>query len=129
MSRDAPCSEASAVRATPYDRTMTDSGHLELTITANALEILCIAAGEVDVHTAPRLEGEVRAALFSSPAPLVTLDVTDVSFMDSSGLGVIIGLLKTMRERDGRLVVRRPTPTVSKLLEVTDLTSTLDIEH
>ena len=44
------------------------------------------------------------------------------------GLRVIIGLLKTMRERDGRLVLRRPSPTVSKLLEITDLTSTLDIE-
>jgi len=102
---------------------------LTVTLTTSPLEILCIAAGEIDPESSPRLEGELRAALFTCAAPTLVIELADVSFMDSSGLRLVIELHKTMRDRRGRLVLRHPSPTVSRLLEVTNLTSTLDIDE
>lgn len=108
---------------------MEPTDRLTVTLTSSPLEIVCVCAGDIDPESAPRLEGELRAALFTSTAPSLVLDLTDVSFMDSSGLRVVIDLHKTMRERSGRLILRKPSPTVSRLLEVTNLTGTLDIEE
>ena len=75
------------------------------------------------------LEGEIRAALFGAPeATSLDIDLSAVSFMDSSGLRVLIGALQAIRERDGgAMIVRRPSPTVAQLLEVTKLSGELTI--
>ena len=107
---------------------MDDTDRLTATLTSSPLEILCVAAGEIDPVSGPRLDAEVRAVLFTSSAPTVVLELADVTFIDSSGLRVLIDLHKTIRERGGRLVVRHPSATVSRLLDITNLTASLDIE-
>src|SRR5690349_11994830 len=84
--------------------------------------------GVVDPATAGTLEGEIRAAMFGAPdATQLDLDLSAVSFMDSSGLRVLIGALQAIRDRDGTLIVRNPSPTVAQLLEVTKLSGELTI--
>jgi anti-sigma B factor antagonist len=107
---------------------MDRTDRFTIALTTDSDEIVGTAAGEIDPVSGPRLEGEVRAALFASPAKTLVLDLADVTFLDSSGLRVLLDLHKTMRERDGRLVLRHPSATVSRLLEITDLTASLDIE-
>jgi len=96
-----------------------------LEVTVEILDDLPIvrARGEIDVSTAPTL----RAELTSLPdgADRVVVDLSEVTFLDSTGLGVLIGAMKRMRdgEAEGRvdLVVTRPH--IQKVLEVTGLTS------
>lgn len=102
---------------------------LDLTVESNDGTVTISLQGEVDPHTAPLLEGEVRAALLSPTVTTLVLDLSGVQFMDSSGLRVVISTQRSMRERDGRLVLRHPTATVRHLLEITQLSGEIDIEE
>ena len=81
--------------------------------------------GELDLYTAPQL----RDAVLSLPrqdAPSVALDLTDVGFIDSSGLGEIISCLKHVRQLGGELaLVTPPTSPLIKLLTLTGLDDAL----
>jgi anti-sigma B factor antagonist len=99
--------------------------HLDVTNQPDGLRIA--VTGDVDAHTAPQLEGEILAGLFNPAAHRLELDVAAVSFIDSSGLRVIISAIKLLRERDGRFVLLHPNETVRNLLEVTNLTGEIDI--
>jgi anti-sigma B factor antagonist len=95
---------------------------------AESGDLVVTVAGELDANVAGRFEGEIRAGLFTSDATRLVIDLTDVGFIDSTALGVIIGARNQMRERDGIVVLRRPGPTVARLLDVTLLAGELEIE-
>ena len=76
---------------------------------------------EVDIATAPALRSELMA-LIESGAERITLDLSDVAFIDSSGVGVLVGALRRLREtRDGELTVEGVQPGVRKIFEITGL--------
>jgi anti-sigma B factor antagonist len=77
-------------------------------------------AGEVDIYTAPALRERLVALLADGQARIV-VDLTRVDFMDSTGLGVLVGALKRAKERDGRLVLAGAHGTVQRVLGVTGL--------
>ncbi|MFU0801327.1 MAG: STAS domain-containing protein [Xylanivirga thermophila] len=58
---------------------------------------------------------------------VIELDLSDVEFMDSAGLGMLISLVKIMKARGGKLVVAYPQLGVQKLLEMTKMDSIMDI--
>jgi anti-sigma B factor antagonist len=87
---------------------------------------LVAAAGELDAYTAPDVRARV-AELIDGGARAVVCDLSRVTFLDSSGLGVLVGALKRLRERDGRLVVVRPAPPASRIFELTSLDRVLDL--
>ncbi len=76
--------------------------------------------GEVDLYTAPRLK-ERMADLTSSGRSQLAVDLEGVEFMDSTGLGVLIGGLKRCREAGGTLALLRPREPVRKVLSITGL--------
>jgi anti-sigma B factor antagonist len=82
--------------------------------------------GEVDVYTSPALRDELYR-LIDGGATRVTLDLTDMDFIDSSGLGVFVGALKRIRERSGDLELRGMQPSTRKVLEITGLTQVFTI--
>jgi anti-sigma B factor antagonist len=79
--------------------------------------------GEIDLYTSPQLrERLLEAAASVETGPFVALDLTGVTFVDSSGLGVIVGGLKHVRERSGDLlVVASDDSPLAKLLSLTSL--------
>ncbi|HXF71237.1 MAG TPA: STAS domain-containing protein [Actinomycetota bacterium] len=78
------------------------------------------AAGEVDLYTAPRLRERLLGAI-EGGATRVVVDLVDVSFMDSSGLGVLIGGLRRLRERGGELALVCGEGAVRRVLAITGL--------
>src|ERR1041385_7772638 len=74
-------------------------------------------SGEVDAHTAPSL----ASALEALPAGIVRVDMAEVSLMDSSGLRVLMEATSRARDGGGDLVVVRPSPTVTRLVEISGL--------
>lgn len=78
------------------------------------------ASGELDAHTAPMLEAEI-APLSSVEGGALIVDLSGVTFVDSTGLGVLVTALKHTREAGGTLDVVVATPRVLKVLALTGL--------
>lgn len=82
--------------------------------------------GELDAHDAPRLRTLFAEALAEAPpGTRIVLDLGQVSFLDSTALGSIIGLLRRVRERDGELRVVLPCGTAVRIFEITGLDAIL----
>jgi anti-sigma B factor antagonist len=78
-------------------------------------------AGEVDIETSPVLEVHLQAVADEGQTS-VTVDLTEVSFLDSTGLSVLIGALKRCQGAGGELRLVAPQPNVMRVLEITGLT-------
>jgi anti-sigma B factor antagonist len=76
--------------------------------------------GEVDVYTAPRLREAVVTAIDSGNTRLV-IDVENVEFLDSTGVGVLVGALKKVRSASGTLDIVCTQPRLLKIFGITGL--------
>jgi anti-anti-sigma factor len=90
---------------------------LEISTTSTGWKL----AGEIDAHTAP----DLATAMAQLPAGDVVVDVGDVSFMDSSGLRVLIDVAARARETGGELIIAHPTPGITRLVEISGLSGQL----
>jgi len=89
---------------------------LEITIEKGDDYTLCRPAGELDAYTV----GQFREALASlADEPRLLIDLSDVPFMDSAGLGALIGGIRRAREAEGEVVVACSRPTLTRLLHTT----------
>ena len=77
--------------------------------------------GELDHHQAERLRPQVDAAYEKSPCRHLVLDMGGVSFMDSSGIGMIIGRYKNAEKKGGQLALSNMNDAVAKLFDVSGL--------
>ncbi|HKF74834.1 MAG TPA: STAS domain-containing protein [Candidatus Dormibacteraeota bacterium] len=80
--------------------------------------------GRLDMSTAPLFRERVRELVASGAAHLV-VDLEDVTFVDSSGLGAVIGGLKAARQAGGDLRIARPNQQVLLVLDLTSLNRVL----
>lgn len=83
-------------------------------------------AGELDLHTSPQLRDQVLP-LIEEPPIRIALDLTDVGFMDSSSLGMLVTCLKRVRERDGRFMLVGVTGSPMKVLSLTGLDRVFEV--
>jgi anti-sigma B factor antagonist len=85
-----------------------------------------VVRGEVDVATAPQLR-ERLFAFAEGDAVTVIVDLTDVSFVDSTALGVLVSSAKRLRQGGGDLKLVVTEPHISKVLTITGLTEVFEI--
>jgi anti-sigma B factor antagonist len=78
--------------------------------------------GEVDVYSAPRLR-EKLVELVSQGHRQIVADLEKVDFLDSTGLGVLVGGLKRLRSHDGDLTLVCTQARILKVFEITGLTT------
>jgi anti-sigma B factor antagonist len=99
---------------------MTSDAYFDVTDSGPSGSPVLNVGGEIDVATSPELH-ERLSALLEAGSSLVIVNLTDVSFIDSTGLGVLVGAVQEARAGGGdlRLVVTRPQ--TLKLLELTGL--------
>lgn len=91
-------------------------------------ETTCILEieGEVDVYTAPQLKQDI-AQIAESGVKHLIINLSKVEYLDSTGLGVLIGGLKRMRENQGDLVLVGPGMRILRIFEITGLDKIFDI--
>lgn len=77
-------------------------------------------SGEVDLYAGPEFREHVRTVIDSGACRLV-IDLLDVSFMDSTGLGVLFNALKRLRSRDGELAIVCDDANIHALFEIVGL--------
>jgi anti-sigma B factor antagonist len=87
---------------------------------------LFIVEGQVDMHTSPELRGHLRGALGNRASPLV-VDLTDVAFIDSSGLATLIEALQAVGKYGGKLRLCGLSPEVRKLFDLAQLSTIFDL--
>ena len=75
---------------------------------------------ELVAANASQIRDAIRAALKPTHTTL-DLDLSAMTFLDSSGLGALISLHKTMRSQNGTVRLIRPAPSVNQILELTRL--------
>jgi anti-sigma B factor antagonist len=82
--------------------------------------------GSVDAASAPQVKEAIEPFL-AGHGVIVVLDLGALSFIDSAGLGVLIGAQRRLRERDSELRLTRVPSHVQKLLHITALDQALPI--
>jgi anti-sigma B factor antagonist len=83
-------------------------------------------SGEIDPLTAPELEHAIRAA--APGASVVALDLAGVTFLDSSGLRVVVGASQELEQGGARLVLRNLSDAARRVLDISGLTQHFDVE-
>ena len=88
--------------------------------------VVVAVRGEIDLFTTPDFKAAV-AAVLSTGADLLVIDLTRATFMDSSSLGVLIGAHRCLTRRQGRLVIACDQPAILKVMRVTGLDGVFEI--
>ncbi|HVV31228.1 MAG TPA: STAS domain-containing protein [Mycobacteriales bacterium] len=85
-----------------------------------------IVGGEIDVYTAPKLREQIIDLVTAGAFHLV-IDMESVEFLDSTGLGVLVGGLKRVRAHDGSLTLVCTQERILKIFRITGLTKVFPI--
>jgi anti-sigma B factor antagonist len=76
--------------------------------------------GEIDLFTAPELKRVLTDAIESGEHRVV-IDLSEVTFLDSTALGVLIGAVKRLRSRGGALAIVNTDASIAKTFQITGL--------
>ena len=85
--------------------------------------------GEIDHHTAASIRQGIDATLFEKRPAKLILDLSAVSFMDSSGLGLIMGRYSVMKELGGEMTVWNPSPETRAILTLAGMERLVKIAY
>lgn len=99
---------------------------MQIATTPGSDRYVITVSGEVDLATSPDLDTAIIESVDSGASSIV-IDLTDVSFMDSSGLGVIVRGLKRCREADKDLDLVITSDRVLKVFGITGLDQVIPI--
>ena len=93
---------------------------------ATPTEVIKVALqGEIDIETVKDARGTLQEACVLDPAATVLVDMSAVTFIDSTGLGMLVGASRRMRAAGGDLRLTDPSPRVLIVIELTGLSGTL----
>jgi anti-sigma B factor antagonist len=81
---------------------------------------LVSVSGELDFFTAPQLEVAIQSAS-DGQGPRLIVDLSAISFIDSTALGILLKHVTRLAARGGSLIVVSNDPRISRLLEITGL--------
>ena len=99
-----------------------------LTITVERGILIAKIAGDIDHHSARAVRERIDSVVFEKKPALVILDLSTVDFMDSSGLGLILGRFNTARELGAELKILSPSRSVKRVLELAGIERIIKIE-
>lgn len=77
--------------------------------------------GELDHHSAKEIRSRIDGEILRREPNFLELDFSAVTFMDSSGIGLVMGRYKIMSERGGKVVILNPTPPIKKVMLISGI--------
>ena len=84
--------------------------------------------GEIDHHGAATLRGDIDSLIYEKRPQRLLLDLSGVGFMDSSGLGLIMGRYSLVGELGGSMAILDPTEPIVKILNLAGIKRIIAIE-
>jgi anti-anti-sigma factor len=103
-----------------------DRAELNLSVAPAGVDTVVRLSGELDMSTTDRLRDVVNGQLGEHPGRIV-LDLTELTFCDSLGLGTLVVLTRAARKQQTSLVLRNPGPFLSRMLDITGVRDGLTI--
>jgi anti-sigma B factor antagonist len=103
-----------------------DRADLRVSVAHGDDETIVTVGGELDMSTAERLAETVNRELRESGNRIV-IDLADLTFCDSLGLGTLVVLSRAARVQQTYLLLRNPSPFFSRMLDVTGVRTGLNI--
>ena len=101
---------------------------LDITTTTDATTTCVSVAGEVDVSNASELRSALEGAL-AQDAPEIEVDMAQVPYIDSTGIGVLVGCAHTAKDAGKRLTIARPQRNVSRVLGLLGVSDELNVRE
>ncbi len=95
-----------------------DGDQLTIDVRRDTDRVVVVLDGELDMATAPRLQGAIDDPGVAS-MPGIVLDLRELQFIDSTGLRVILAALQACRERGQEFAITRGSAQVERLLSIT----------
>ncbi|MCL6570479.1 MAG: anti-sigma F factor antagonist [Bacillus sp. (in: Bacteria)] len=86
-------------------------------------------SGELDHHTADELRAKVITVIEKNEIRHIILNLEQLTFMDSSGLGVILGRYKQVKQVQGEMVVCAISPAIQRLFDLSGLFKIIKMEQ
>lgn len=114
-----------------YDRPVPDdtprTALLDLTVDTGSTSTIALV-GELDPATAPQLDDAIEQVLTEENVERLVLDLSGLTFLDSSGLRVFVTAREAVTSRGGELSLRRPSANTQRLLDITGLGEIIAVE-
>lgn len=92
-------------------------------------DMLCSIHGDIDHHNARVIRMQIDDELYKQRPRKLTLDLSRVEFMDSSGLGLILGRFNKASEIGTEFTLLNPADSVRKILDVAGIARMIKIER
>ena len=102
---------------------------MTLTFSNRKNSLIMSISGEIDHRYAVRIRNEADRRIVTYPDKHFIIDLTGVSFMDSSGIGVIIGRYKLIKSFGATVSIVSSNPTLKKILEMSGIEKIIPIHQ
>ena len=83
--------------------------------------LIIYLSGEIDHHSAAEMRFFIDGELERSTPSLIIFDFSGVEFMDSSGIGLVMGRLRVISGWGGKAAIENPRPSIRKMLKLAGL--------
>jgi len=87
---------------------------------------VCHIDGEIDINSSPAIKKSFDK-LISQKTPKIVINLSKVTYVDSSGLATLVEILKNMRSYNGRMRLACMSPKIKSLFEITKLEKLFEI--
>lgn len=100
-----------------------------LSVTRSQVEGVTVfrLSGELDLASSPALRQELFDLIDGGEQPSVQVDLADMTFIDTTGLNVLVTAMRRLAAMGGNLIVANPRPSTLRLFQIAGLTTVLDI--
>lgn len=82
--------------------------------------------GEIDHHSAQAIREKIDMAFEPTDCQQIIFDFSGVTFMDSSGIGMIIGRYKNAKKRGGTIAITGMSPEIGRIFQISGLAKIID---
>lgn len=94
---------------------------LDITVKQENQELTVFLKGELDHHAASSVKDTIDMLLVKTPVKTLTLDMAGVAFMDSSGIGLIVGRYNRIRSLGGKMQIKNANAALLKILKMSGI--------
>lgn len=102
---------------------------MEITVTVRKNVLVVSLSGELDHHTAKKVKDMAEEVIKNKGVTNLVFDFTNLTFMDSSGIGVVVGRYKLISSLGGRVAIVNTSSVIDRLLTMSGIKKIIAVHH